>query len=83
MNVVMPQKKMDEQLFVPGIPSFNPMSLLHGEEVLEVFSPIEADSTLLVEGSVADIQDKGKAFVIVYETKITNKETKELVAKVN
>ena len=66
---------------VPGMPRFNPMMLLHGEERVEMHSPIEMDTTLLVEETIIDLQDKKKATVMVIETKITDKETNELKAK--
>ena len=67
---------------VPGMPSFNPMMLLHGEEKLEVYSPIQADTTLSVAESVYDLQDKGKATVMVILSEIKDKETGELKAKI-
>eukprot|EP00356_Strombidium_inclinatum_P002526 CAMPEP_0170478774 /NCGR_PEP_ID=MMETSP0208-20121228/239_1 /TAXON_ID=197538 /ORGANISM="Strombidium inclinatum, Strain S3" /LENGTH=292 /DNA_ID=CAMNT_0010751085 /DNA_START=14 /DNA_END=892 /DNA_ORIENTATION=- len=83
MNVIIAHRQSGANLTVPGIPAFNPMVLLHGEESLEVFSPIESDTTVLVEDTLVDVQDKGKAFILVYEVKITNKETKELIAKIH
>jgi len=48
-----------------GIPSFNPMMILHGEEKVEFVSPIEAGTTLLVYEKIIDLQDKKKATVMV------------------
>jgi len=59
------------------------MSLLHGEEKLEIISPIEIDSTIICQDTVIDLQDKGKAFVLVVETTMTDKETNELKAKIS
>ena len=59
------------------------MMLLHGEESLEVFGQVEADTTLLVQDTLVDVQDKGKAFILVFEAKITDKESGELIAKLH
>ena len=40
---------------VPGMPKFNPMMLLHGEERVEMISPIECDTTLVVEETILDL----------------------------
>ena len=40
---------------VDGIPKFNPMMLLHGEEKVEMYSPIEVDTTLVVEETIVDL----------------------------
>ena len=42
-------------LSIPGMPEFNPMMLLHGEEKVEVYSPIECDTTVVCEESVVDL----------------------------
>jgi hypothetical protein len=38
-----------------GIPSFNPMMILHGEERVEIVSPIEAGTTVLVHEKLIDL----------------------------
>ena len=48
-----------------GIPSFNPMMILHGEEKVEIVSPIEAGTTVLVHEKIIDLQDKKKATAMV------------------
>ena len=71
------------ELKPPGVPDFNPMMLLHGEEKLEIYSPIEVDTTVVCQETIVDLQDKaGKATVMVIETAITDKETNELKAKI-
>jgi acyl dehydratase len=67
---------------IPGIPDFNPMMILHGEEKVELFSPIEVDSTVVVSESVEDLQDKGKATVIVVKSEIRDKDSNELKARI-
>ena len=65
---------------VPGVPEFSPMKLLHGEEQVEVFKPIEMDSTVTSQETVIDLQDKKKATVMVTETEIRDKESNDLLA---
>ena len=52
-----------------GIPEFNPMGLLHGEQRLEVFHQLEADKEYIMKGRVVDVMDKksGAVFVILSE----------------
>jgi peroxisomal enoyl-CoA hydratase 2 len=38
-----------------GIPSYNPMMILHGEEKVEIVSPIEAGTTVLVHEKIIDL----------------------------
>ena len=38
-----------------GIPSFNPMMILHGEEKIEIVSPIEAGTTVLAYEKIIDL----------------------------
>lgn len=67
---------------IPGIPQFNPMMLLHGEEKIELISPIENDTTLVVTEKVHDLQDKGKATVMVICSELKDKDSGELKAKI-
>jgi len=48
MAVVVAHGNIMDKINNPGMPKFNPMSLLHGEESLEIFSPIEPDTTIVV-----------------------------------
>ena len=64
----------------PGIPEFNLMSLLHGEEWVEILKPIPTSGTLLYESEIADLEDKGKGTVICIQVRIYNKEDKSLLA---
>jgi acyl dehydratase len=63
---------------VKGMPEFNPMMVLHGEERVEIISPIENDTTLVVTEFVHDMQDKGKATVMTMRNEIRVKGTNEL-----
>ena len=57
------------------------MMLLHGEEKIEVYSPIEPDTIVEVKEFVHDLQDKGKAMVVVVRSEIRDKASGELKAK--
>lgn len=70
-----------ESLRVPGVPEFNPMMLLHGEESVEVFQPLVPDSIYVCQETLVDLQDKKKATVMVIETIITDKESGEKIAR--
>lgn len=80
--VVLAHRGSIEDMSIPGVPEFNPMMLLHGEEKVEVYKPIERDTILVCQEKVVDLQDKKKAFVMVIETSIKEKETGELKAKI-
>jgi acyl dehydratase len=58
------------------------MLLLHGEEKVEMYAPIEVDTTVICQESIVDVQDKKKAFVLVIATEIKDKESGELKAKI-
>jgi acyl dehydratase len=53
----------------PGLPQFNPMMLLHGEQRVEFFKPIPVDSKLKSVGSIINVADKGKGALITFEIK--------------
>ena len=55
MNVIIAHRMSLEDLSIPGVPAFNPMMLLHGEESLEVFKPIEAETTLVAQDELIDL----------------------------
>mmetsp|Transcript_111461 Transcript_111461/g.154025 ORF Transcript_111461/g.154025 Transcript_111461/m.154025 type:complete len:302 (-) Transcript_111461:63-968(-) len=68
--------------FIPGLPPFNPMMLLHGDETVEMLKPIQADEEYEVVEKVIDFQDKVKGAVLIFQTTISSVETKEVHAKV-
>jgi multifunctional beta-oxidation protein len=51
--------------FASIVPDFNPMMLLHGEQYVEIFKPLQAEATLSAKGSVVEVLDKGKSAVVV------------------
>ena len=50
-----------------NIGSFNPAMLVHGEQAIELFSPIPVSGTVSTVGEVVGIYDKGKGAVVVTE----------------
>lgn len=64
---------------IPGMPAFDPMNLLHGEESVEVFKPILPDTRLSIQDSVVDLQDKGKATLVVVQSDASDAMTNEPV----
>ena len=48
MPVVVGHDFGSSDLSIPGMPAFNPMMLLHGEETVENFKTIEPDITYLI-----------------------------------
>lgn len=51
----------------PGLPSFNPMMLLHGEQRFESYRALVPDSKYITVGSIADVSDKGKGMLITIQ----------------
>lgn len=53
-----------------GIPEFNPMGLLHGEQRIEVYKQLEVDVDYTLKSRVVDVLDKksGALFVLCAET---------------
>ena len=63
--VVIAHKDYIAFMSTPGLPSFNPIMVLHGSEEVEVVKPIEAGRKYRVSEKIIDIQDKGKMTVII------------------
>lgn len=51
----------------PGLPDFNPMHLLHGEENLIIEKPLVPDKKYVVHEHIADVQDKKKGALVVLD----------------
>jgi acyl dehydratase len=72
--------KMFESLnSCPGLPDFNPMMLLHGEQSLTIYSPITVDSHYYNKTILDNIYDKEKgALLVVKNINYSDKEMKNL-----
>lgn len=68
----------DGQFDIPGMPAFNPMQLLHGEETITIEKPLKIDTKYLIQEKVVDIQDKGKGCVLIFDAEVREADTKEL-----
>ncbi len=58
----------------PGLPDFNPMMLLHGEQKLELFKPFPRSQQLKVEGELSDAADKGKGALITITSRVLDEQ---------
>jgi len=56
-----------------AVPEFNLMTLLHGEEWLEILKPLPTSGDLVYEMEFADLEDKGKGVVFCISVKIKGK----------
>ena len=68
----------DGDFDVPGIPKFNPMALLHGEEGLTIYKALQPGKTYVVQEKIADLQDKGKGALLIFDSEIKEKDTGDL-----
>merc|ERR1711976_442002 len=68
---VIPLKDLGELInSVEGIPEFNFMSLLHGEEMIEFVKPLPTSGNVLYQSEIIDLEDKGKGTVICLQIKV-------------
>ena len=72
----------DGDFDIPGIPPFNPMQLLHGEETITIEQPFKVDTKYVIQEKMADIQDKGKGGVIMFDAEIREAATNQLQSTV-
>jgi acyl dehydratase len=75
---VIPLKQLDLFATCPGIPDFNFMSALHGEESIEIVKPLPPNTILVYQIEIVDVEDKGKGTVFSVQTKIYGKDDKTL-----
>jgi acyl dehydratase len=64
----------------PGIPDFNLMSLLHGEEWIEFLKPLPTSGSVQYQSEIVDIEDKGKGTVICIQIRVWSKEDNSLLS---
>ena len=48
----------------PGLPTFNPMRLLHGENKVEIFKSLDIDTPYLNVAEISDVTDKVKGALV-------------------
>lgn len=48
----------------PGMPVFDPMRLLHGENKIEIFKQLDIDTPYVNIGEIGDVVDKGKGALV-------------------
>jgi acyl dehydratase len=63
------------------IGSFNPAMLVHGEQAIELMSPIPVSGEVSTVGEIVGIYDKGKGAVIVTEATSTDTSTNQTLFK--
>ena len=71
-DLMTPVQKLTE---CEGMPDFNLMLLLHGEEKLELHKPFPPECEVITNVKVADVADKGKAALITMENTRSDKKT--------
>jgi acyl dehydratase len=64
----------------PGIPEFNMMSLLHGEEWIDFIKPLPSSGSVLYQSEIVDLEDKGKGTVICIQVRVYSKDDKSLLS---
>jgi len=52
----------------PGLPDYNPMALLHGNQVIDFYSPLKIGQHLRSENSIVDVADKKSGALILVES---------------
>ena len=60
---------------IEGIPEFNPMMLLHGEQKIINYKPIPAECVVKTKAVCSDIADKGKGALLSVTITLTDQET--------
>jgi hypothetical protein len=82
MASVIAHRNAEMVLSIPGFPRFNPMTLLYGEENLEIFGEIKPDTLLKVEERIFDVADKTKMTALTEESLIKNAETGQVLVRI-
>jgi len=58
----------------PGLPDFNPMMLLHGEQKIEVYGALPPTLSGFARSSIIDVQDKKSGALVVIQARFTTNE---------
>lgn len=56
----------------PGLPDFNPMMLLHGEQRVDIYKPFAPSGTVKMQGEIVDVADKGKGALLTMKLAIAD-----------
>lgn len=64
-------------LSCPGLPEFNPMMLLHGEEKVVLSKPLPPSATLIQTAVIKDVTDKGSGALLIISIDGRDAETNE------
>ena len=67
---------------IPGLPEFNPMTLLHGTEDVFIEKPIVANTKYVVQEVIKDFQDKKSGALMIIDTEIREGDTNALQSTV-
>jgi len=67
---------------IPGMPEFNPMMLLHGEESVTFVKPLMPDTKYRVNETIADMQDKGSGALMIADSTISEVDSGDVAAVV-
>lgn len=54
--------------------------LLHGEQFVQIFSPLPVNGNFIVQPSLVDIQDKGKAALVITRASVIDPDSRKVYA---
>ena len=66
----------------PGLPKFNPMNLVHGEEQMTIFKPLQIDTEYTITETIIDCIDKKSGTLVVIESQIKESDSSAKAANV-
>lgn len=65
----------------PGLPDYNPMALLHGEQMIEFVKPLKVGAKLRTNNSIIDIADKKSGALITIESSTYDDDDNNLIVR--
>jgi len=68
---------------MPGIEGFDPMMILHGEQVLELKKPVPSSAKWIARTKIIGVYDKGKGALVVTETNMIDEKGEVAVRAVS